>query len=237
MTEKKAHFSFTKSLYDDCNLVKKEQESTGPYQYIMDPIRESQDSCWQNQSPFMHNHFNSIPLSHVDVESDLRNQTRHASKCPGARFDPTKLDNCRSCKNCNNGLPCDCKHCRDTKYENSLKDCSKGLIPTYTRMNRSCNVLSGVTINRFETLHEDPQDMKKIQSNAFIGSNTRLEVKDTFKSTQEKQLNKQKLEQLAKDEQHAATLAVQTQKIKQREREMLDKEYGWSWSWSMPHTK
>lgn len=227
MTEKKAHFSFTKSLYDDCNLAKKEQESTGPYQYMMDPIRESQSSCWQNQSPFMHAHFNSIPSSHVDIESELRNQTRHSSKCPSARYDPTKLDNCRSCKKCNSGLPCDCKHCRETKFENRLKDCSTGLIPSYTRTNRSCNVLSGVTINRFTPLCEDPQDMKKIQSNSYIGSNTRLEVKDAFKSSQEKDLKKKKEEQKLKDQQDRAKLVAQLKSVKEQEQETLNKQYKW----------
>jgi len=229
MTEKKAHFSFTKSLYDDCNLAKKEQESTGPYQYMMDPVRESNESCWQNQSPFMHTHFNSIPVGHVDIESELRNQTRRLSKCPQARFDPTKLDNCRSCKKCNQGLPCDCKHCRETKYENSLKDCSSGLIPSYTRTNRSCNVLSGVTIDRFENLSENPQDMKKIQSNNYIGTNTRLEVKDAFKDNQEKELKNKKEQQKQKDEQEKARLLAQLQMNKKSEQEQLNNQYKWSW--------
>ena len=229
MTEKKAHFSFTKSLYDDCSLAKKDQESTGPFQYMMDPVHESKDNCWQNESPFMHNHFNSIPVDHVDIESELRNQTRHLSKCPEERYDPTKLENCKSCKKCNEGLPCDCKHCKETKFENRLRDCNNGLIPSYTRINRSCNVLSGITINRFDPLCENPQNIKTIQSNSYIGSNTRLNVKDAFKSTQEEELKKKKQDQKRKDEEEKVRLLAQLKINKEKEKKVINSEYKWSW--------
>lgn len=173
--------SFTNDFYDKCNLEKKDQESSGPYQYITAPLYESPDDCFENQSPYMHNQFYSIPSNKIDVESDLRNQTRILSRCPETRFDPTKLENCKKCENCNQGLPCSCKHCHDTRYENELKDCkTKGLIPAYTRVNKSCNIFSGITINRFNPLCHDLQDVNKIQSNSYIGFNTRLFVKDAF---------------------------------------------------------
>jgi hypothetical protein len=131
----------------------------------------------------MHNSFNNIPSNSIDIENDLRNSTRQLSRCPESRFDPTKLENCKSCDNCNQGLPCGCYHCKDTKTQNKLNetsDCDK-LIPEYTRINKPCNIFNGISINRFNPLCEDLQDTNKIQSNSYIGTNTRLQVKDTFK--------------------------------------------------------
>lgn len=180
-----AHFSFTNSLYDDCNLQQKQTESVGPYNWIMDPIYESKSDCFVKQSPFMHNTFKNVPSSVIDTESDLRNQTRILSRCASSRFDPTKLDNCKDCNQCNEGLPCGCSHCKQTKYENNLKECEKSrLIPEYTRVNKPCNIFSGITINRFDPLCDDLQDANKIQSNSYIGTNTRLEIKDAFKNQQ-----------------------------------------------------
>jgi hypothetical protein len=178
----KAHFSFSNALYDDCNLQKKYQESTSQFKWITDNVKESNDACYVNQSPFMHKQFKSIPFNKIDIESDLRNRNRPLSRCPEARFDPTKLENCKDCQECNLGLPCGCNHCRQTKHENELKDCSNnGLVPEYTRINKPCNIFSGITINRFNPLCEDLTSLDKIHSNSYIGTNTRNLIKDAFK--------------------------------------------------------
>jgi hypothetical protein len=178
-----AHFSFSNSLYDNCNLEKKNQESTGQFKWVTDNVKESKSACYVNTTPFMHKQFQSIPYNKIDIESDLRNQNRILTRCPDSRFDPTKLDNCKDCEKCNQGLPCGCQHCRQTKYENELKDCTNSnLVPEYTRINKPCNIFSGITINRFNPLIEDLQDTNKIQSNSYIGTNTRLQVKDAFKA-------------------------------------------------------
>lgn len=182
MTTKQNYSSFTNSLYDDCNIDKKNQESTGPYNWVTDNLNEL-NSCYVKQSPFMHNNFQSIPSNLVDAESELRNQTRHLSRCPEEKFDPTKLNNCKNCSKCNQGLPCSCKHCKETQYQNKLKDCiSPFLVPDYTRTNKSCNIFSGITINRFNPLFTNSQDFNTIQSNSYIGTNTRLDIKDAFKA-------------------------------------------------------
>jgi hypothetical protein len=163
------HFSFTKSLYDECNLTKKDQESTGAFKWITDSVYENKDSCYVNSSPFMHNQFRNIPASSIDVENDLRNQTRLLSKCPSSRFDPNKVTN-------------------DNKFTSKLEDCkSNNLVPEYTRINKPCNIFSGISINRFHPLCEDLQDVNKIQSNSYIGTNTRLQVKDAFNNVKEEQ--------------------------------------------------
>jgi len=176
------HFSFTNSLYDSCNLEKKQQESIAPYNWITDPLYENKMNCHIKISPFMHKQFNNIPANAIDIENDLSNRTRHLSRCPETRFDPTKLENCTNCKNCNNGLPCDCPHCVQTKYENKITECeNQNLVPQFTRLNKSCNIFSGITINRFNPLCEDLQDNLKIHPNSYIGTNTRLQIKDAFK--------------------------------------------------------
>jgi hypothetical protein len=160
-----AHFSFTNSLYDSCNLKKKEQESTGPFNWITDPIYEIKEACHVDASPFMQNEFNSIPPKFVDIENDLRNQTRRLSRCPSSRFDPTKVVN-------------------DNKFSSKLTKCkTDALNPQYTRINKPCNIFNGISINRFHPLCEDLQALNKIQSNDYIGMNTRLNVKDSFEST------------------------------------------------------
>ena len=187
------YLSFTNSLYDNCNIKKKEQESTGPYNWITDKVNESQNPCFVGQSPFMHNQFQSIPTNLVDAESDLRNQTRLLSRCPEARFDPTKLDNCQQCEKCNQGLPCGCAHCKDTRYNQKLTDCTTDfLVPSYTRVKKPCNIFSGITINRFNPLCDDLQDTNKIQSNSYIGANTRLQIRDAFRNEPLQNLKLQK---------------------------------------------
>ena len=182
-----AHFSFSSSLYDSCNLEKKNQESSAPYNWIMDTVYENKESCYQSQAPFMHRNMTK-PSSSIDIESDLRNQYRLLSRCPENKFDPTKLDNCKMCDKCNEGLPCNCSHCKQTRYENSLKDCkSNGLEPEYTRMQKPCDIYFGLENTRndkniWSHSGEDLQDINKIQSNSYIGSNTRQLVKDAYKS-------------------------------------------------------
>lgn len=162
-----AHFSFTNSLYDECNLEKKQQESTAPFKWITDSVYEHPENCDINASPFMHNQFKSIPAAAVDIENDLRNQTRVLSRCPGTRFDPSKVVN-------------------DNKFTSKRENCkSQSLVPEYTRINKPCNIFSGISINRFHPLCEDLQDTNKIQSNSYIGTNTRLQVKDAFNKAKE----------------------------------------------------
>lgn len=155
--------AFTNSLYDECNTKKKYQESTGPFNWITQSVYESPDSCFQDQSPYMHNNFNSIPSSKIDTESELRNQSRHLSRCPSKKYDPSKA--------------------QESPIDAFIKtDCKKikmSLEPEYTREKKPCN-LSGININRFNPLCDNLQDITTIHSNSYIGRNTRLLVKDAF---------------------------------------------------------
>jgi hypothetical protein len=158
----KAHHSFTRAAYDECELKKQMNESQASFKWATDSdVIESKESCFEASSPFMHNPFKSIPSGSIDIESELRGQTRNLSRCPEHKFDPKKF------KPINIKLD----ECKNNK-----------LVPEYTRENRSCNVLSGISINRFNPLCEDPLLYIPLQN---IGSNTRLQIKDEYTKKRE----------------------------------------------------
>ena len=160
-----SHFSFTRNSYDDCALQKKNQESTSPFNWITDSsVVESKNSCFLKASPYQQTPFKSIPTGSIDIESDLRGQTFKSSKCAIHKYDP------------NTRIP----------FETKLNECKdNGLVPSYTRLNKSCNILSGISVNRFHPLCEDVQDLFKIHTNDYIGVNTRLQIKDAFKNSKQ----------------------------------------------------
>ncbi|NDC95525.1 hypothetical protein EB118_13695 [bacterium] len=161
-----SHFSFSRSLYDDCELKVKDKESVAPFNWATDPtIVESKASCFLATSPFIHNPFRSIPVDAIDTESELKNLTRTLSRCPEKKFNPDTRVNVAFPK---------INECMD-----------ESLVPQYTRTNKSCNVLSGITINRFDPLSEDLQELEKIHHNAYAGENTRLLIKDAYKAQRE----------------------------------------------------
>ena len=96
----------------------------------------------------------------VDIESQLMNLTRKASRDPNKKYNPL-TDNCRSSNNCLINLP----------------DCH---IPTSdTRLSNPASNLRGINIERFDPLCQDPQ-----KNVFFPGAKqipTRLVVKDNFK--------------------------------------------------------
>lgn len=154
-----SHFSFTRNLYDKCSLEKKDQESTSPFEWMTDSqIFTSNNSCYQNLSPFMQNPMNSVSSDKVDIESDLRGQNYTNSRCPTHKYNPAL----------------------QKPYTETLKDCQKQIVPEYTRLNKACNIFSGISINRFSPLVDEVQELEKIHSNKYIGTNTRLQIKDAF---------------------------------------------------------
>lgn len=160
-----SHFSFTRSSYDSCALSQKNRESTDPFDWATDAsITESQQSCFQATSPFMHNPFHSVPSGSVDIESDLRGQSLNLSKCATHKFNP--------------------QNAKPIQY--TFNECADDiLVPEYTRINKPCNIFSGMSINRFHPLCDDMQELDKIPSNAVFGVNTRLQVKDAFKASRQ----------------------------------------------------
>lgn len=161
---------FTNNLYDDCNLEKKNQESVGPYNWVIDNVKHA--GCFHNDSPYMQSNANNVPNNLVDIENNIRNQQRKKTRCIHDKHIPSKN---YDCSDCDKNVYCNC----ETK--NVLKDseCSGFLKADYTRKSKSVN-LSGISINRFSILNENLQDLNKIHGNNIIGLNTRLFVKDNF---------------------------------------------------------
>jgi hypothetical protein len=155
-----SHFSFTRLPYDNCATIKKDCDNNASFNWMTDAsITESKETCFEGASPFMHNPYKSVPANSIDIESDLRGQNIPLTKCPERKFNPDKAQ----------------------KINTKVTDCKKNdLVPQYTRLNKSCNMFSGININRFDPLCEDLQEINKIHSNNYIGVNTRLQLKDTF---------------------------------------------------------
>jgi len=154
-----SHFSFTRNSSDACALEQKNKESSAPFSWTTDSmIRESPQSCFLATAPFSHNPFKSIPKESIDLESELRGQTRLLSKCTNDKYTPNSSN-----------AKWNINECTDIR-----------LAPEYTRVDKSCN-LPGVSINRFQPLCEDPQLATQIHSNTYAGVNTRLLVKDATK--------------------------------------------------------
>lgn len=154
-----SHFSFTRNAYDKCAFDQKNTENDAIFQHSTDSSVNDK-SCFVSFSPFMATPQHSVPSSIVDTESELRGQTRLLGKCTANRFDPKTAQPANA----------DLRLC-GPQTENTL-------LPEYTRINKPCNIFSGMSINRFHPLCEDLQDLNKIHANSYIGSNSRLDVKD-----------------------------------------------------------
>ena len=153
-----SHFSFTRNAYDKCAMDLKNTDNEAIFSHNTDStITESSSSCFVSYSPFMAAPQNSVPSSIIDTESELRGQSQILGKCPSNRFNPMTSQ----------PIQRDIRLCSD-----------EVLMPEYTRINKPCNIFSGININRFHPLCEDLQDLNKIHSNNYIGSNSRLDVKD-----------------------------------------------------------
>ncbi len=101
--------SFNRAIYDPCAYNKRLSESTSILTYKLDPNKYY--NCNQCRIQFGVVGGNEVSLSScnlVDLESDLRNQTRLYSLCPERKYLPNCNLNCKS----GLGLPCGNRHCR-----------------------------------------------------------------------------------------------------------------------------
>jgi hypothetical protein len=87
------HRSQTRFIYDNCEFVKRLEESTNPLDWILD------DSRYYNRGKCrpVFGIVGGTAVSHVkgnlvDMESDLTNRTRAASLCPSEKWHPTPAD-------------------------------------------------------------------------------------------------------------------------------------------------
>jgi len=102
--------SFTRPIYDSCEYSKRLHESEGVLSYNVDANKFY--NCDQKRVDFGLLGGNNISQSGenlVDLESDLRNQTRLYSRCPTRKFRPSC--DVSACGN-TNGYPCGDNKCQ-----------------------------------------------------------------------------------------------------------------------------
>ena len=67
-----SQFTFTRLSNDNCALDTSLKQSTSPFDWNTDAsVKESNKSCFEKQTPFMHNQFYSVPKDTIDFESEL----------------------------------------------------------------------------------------------------------------------------------------------------------------------
>ncbi len=188
MSIQKSFSSLSRGMYDDCAYKRRLHESTSPLMYQINPIAyESCTKCHQAYPGFIGSLGGQgfgIGPNRVDIDSDLRGQTRLLTKCPSHKYNPNSYKFCGACGNCDQGLPCGCGHCQ-TRDVSHLKDCRPGIIPVEsldTRAFDSCNPQKNAYIDRFDYLCANPQNPSRIfyspSERTRLGHNTRLDIRD-----------------------------------------------------------
>jgi hypothetical protein len=92
---------FNRRAYDSCAYEQTLKQSRSPFDYQMTRFKyESKELCDQGVKYYP-------PFELVDNESELRNITRHSSKCTGKKYSPkcNWEKNGESCMNTFNGKP------------------------------------------------------------------------------------------------------------------------------------
>jgi len=191
MSIQKSFRSQTRTISDDCAYKRRLHESTSPLLYNINPIAyESCTKCHMAYPGFIGSLGGQgfgIGPDRVDIDSDLRGQTRLLTNCPTHKYNPHSYKYCGSCQNCNQGLPCGCEHCKH-KDVSGLKDCRPGIIPIEsldTRAFDACNPAREAYLDRFDYLCCNPQAPSRwafYPGNRRLGAETRLDMKDHVSS-------------------------------------------------------
>ena len=183
----KSYHSLTRNIHDDCAYNQRIHESTSPLTYVINPLAyESCTKCHMAYPGFigaLGGQGFGIGPDRVDVDSDLRGQTRLQSRCASHTYNPLSYKYCSACQNCDQGLPCGCAHCK-TRDVSGLKDCRPGIIPIESQDSRAfnaCNDTKNRYLDRFDYLCQNPQDPKRVffyPGNRRLGAETRLDIRD-----------------------------------------------------------
>ena len=81
--------SLNRLIYDTCETRQKLNESVGPLAYILNPLKyENCSKCRHELGLVGGVAVSNISGNLVDLESDLRNQTRENSRCPARKWLP-----------------------------------------------------------------------------------------------------------------------------------------------------
>jgi len=120
--------SFNRAMYDPCAYDKRLDESTSVLTYQLDPNKfYNCNECRIEFGVVGGNAVSRFEGNLVDLESDLRNQTRLYSQCPDRKFLPGTIVQGESTNNCKpgcskTGLPCGTPNCRND-HLNHLPAC------------------------------------------------------------------------------------------------------------------
>ena len=171
--------SLTGLKYDPCEEKKYLTESIGPGLYqINTPVLCS--TCFQ-ENPQIINQRGGVSMSGnvdwrfyagpIDIETDLRNINRPATRCPEGKYEP-KCPRCNvvtSGQPCGDGVSISCHKCgfifKGTTYQDGKRCTNEDLINfpdcnfpvENTRLCNPPSTLRGTGWNRFETLCLNPQ--------------------------------------------------------------------------------
>jgi len=82
--------SFNRSIYDTCSYKQNLQENVSTLSYILPPFRyEHKDKCRHQLGLIAGTSVSHIKGNMVDLDSELRGQTRFVSKCGDNLYVPT----------------------------------------------------------------------------------------------------------------------------------------------------
>mgnify|MGYP005668024963 CR=1 FL=1 len=103
--------SSNRLIYDSCAYQKELQQSTDPLDYALYTGKyENSAKCRIELGSVGGNGVSLFNGNLVDLESDLRGQTRQASICPCSKYTP-KCHNSK-CNNKGKGIPCSSRECQ-----------------------------------------------------------------------------------------------------------------------------
>jgi hypothetical protein len=153
----------SRKIYDEKAYEYNVLESTEPGKYsLLSDATYNNQTCFQN-APEIHSGIGQYRISDnndmINAESDLYNLNRKDSNDPKSQYPYIKHDYKQP-------ILQKCEKSDLSRNYPSLE------APIYKR---------GQNINRFEELCLDPQALSRINSNNYIGLNTRLYSRDNFK--------------------------------------------------------
>jgi hypothetical protein len=164
--------------YDQCSYDKYVQESTGPGKWWLSQKMDYDMSKHNDHSGFMNTTNRGIPSKNVDVDSNLRTLGVYNSSCPENKLNPFLGETCKECESYSPGMMCD--KCKDRLIDDTGPVQLQHMYVD-TRDKRQCNNVADIHINRFESLCVDPQKLSRIQSNNFIGLDSRGTIKNIIR--------------------------------------------------------
>lgn len=115
--------SFNRLKYDSCAYDKRLDESTSVLTWILDPNKYYNcNECRMEFGLVGGNNVSRYVGNLVDLESDLRGQTRVASDCPSKKYIPGTIVQGQVTNDCKpgcgtSGLPCGSLSCRNEKVK------------------------------------------------------------------------------------------------------------------------